>query len=394
MNISDSIFYVGVSDKNLDLFEGQYPVPNGMSYNSYIIKDKKIAVLDTVDMRFKDEWLNNIKKVLGDAEPDYLVVHHMEPDHSSNIKNFLDTYKNCKVVSSFAAFNMMKNYFGTGFTDRQVVIEEGTKLDLGEHKLNFVAAPMVHWPEVHVSFEESEGILFSADGFGKFGVMGTNEPWDDEARRYYIGIVGMHGMFVQNLLKKASALPIKKICPLHGEILEDNLAHYIDLYDKWSGFKKEKDGVCIAYTTVYGHMKEAVERLASEFKSNGVNVEVFELNRCEMSEAVAKAFAYENVVLATTTYNNEIFPIMSDFVHRLVEHKFQNKNFGIMEGGTWAPQAGQILINKFKDLTNVKINKNVVTVLGSLNNDSEKVLKELANSLLNTNPDTMLNFKI
>ena len=394
MNISDNIYYVGVSDKNLDLFEGQYPVPNGMSYNSYVIKDKKIAVLDTVDMRFKDEWLNNIKKVLGDTEPDYLVVHHMEPDHSSNIKNFLDTYKNCKVVSSFAAFNMMKNYFGTGFTDRQVVIEEGTKLDLGEHKLNFVAAPMVHWPEVHVSFEEKEGILFSADGFGKFGVMGTNEPWDDEARRYYIGIVGMHGMFVQNLLKKASSLPIKKICPLHGEILTENLSHYIDLYDKWSGFKKEKDGVCIAYTTVYGHMKEAVEKLANEFKSSGVNVEVFELNRCEMSEAVAKAFAYENVVLATTTYNNEIFPLMSDFVHRLIEHKFQNKNLGIMEGGTWAPQAGQILINKFKDLPNVKINKNVVTVLGSLNNESEKVLKELANSLLNTNVDTMINFKI
>ena len=394
MNISDNIYYVGVSDKNLDLFEGQYPVPNGMSYNSYVIKDKKIAVLDTVDMRFKDELLNKIKKVLGDTEPDYLVVHHMEPDHSSNIKNFLDTYKNCKVVSSFAAFNMMKNYFGTGFTDRQVVIEEGTKLDLGEHKLNFVAAPMVHWPEVHVSFEEKEGILFSADGFGKFGVMGTNEPWDDEARRYYIGIVGMHGMFVQNLLKKASSLPIKKICPLHGEILTENLSHYIDLYDKWSGFKKEKDGVCIAYTTVYGHMKEAVEKLANEFKSSGVNVEVFELNRCEMSEAVAKAFAYENVVLATTTYNNEIFPLMSDFVHRLIEHKFQNKNLGIMEGGTWAPQAGQILINKFKDLPNVKINKNVVTVLGSLNNESEKVLKELANSLLNTNVDTMINFKI
>ena len=276
MNISNDIFYVGVSDKNLDLFEGQYPVPNGMSYNSYVIKDKKIAVLDTVDMRFKDEWLNNIKEVLGDVEPDFLVVHHMEPDHSSNIKNFLETYKNCKVVSSFAAFNMMKNYFGTAFTDRQVVIEEGSTLDLGEHKLNFVAAPMVHWPEVHVSFEEKEGILFSADGFGKFGVMGTNEPWDDEARRYYIGIVGMHGMFVQNLLKKASNLPIKKICPLHGEILTENLSHYIDLYDKWSGFKKEKDGVCITYTTVYGHMKEAVEKLANEFKSNGVNVEVFE----------------------------------------------------------------------------------------------------------------------
>ena len=394
MNISDSIYYVGVSDKNLDLFEGQYPVPNGMSYNSYVIKDEKISVLDTVDKRFKDEWLKNIKEVLGSDAPDYLVVHHMEPDHSSNIKNFLDTYPNCKVVSSFAAFNMMKNYFGTAFTDRQVVIEEGSKLDLGEHKLNFVAAPMVHWPEVHVSFEEKEGILFSADGFGKFGVMGTNEPWDDEARRYYIGIVGMHGMFVQNLLKKASNLPIKKICPLHGEILTENLSHYIDLYDKWSGYKKEKDGVCIAYTTVYGHMKEAVEKLANEFKTSGVNVEVFELNRCEMSEAVAKAFAYENVVLATTTYNNEIFPIMSDFVHRLIEHKFQNKNLGIMEGGTWAPQAGQILINKFKDLPNVKINKNVVTVLGSLNSDSEKVLKELANSLLNTNPDTMLNFKI
>ena len=388
MNISDSIFNVGVSDKNLDLFEGQYPVPNGMSYNSYVIKDKKIAVLDTVDKRFKNEWLNNVKAVLKDELPDYLVVHHMEPDHSSNIKNFLDEYPNCKVVSSFAAFTMIKNYFGTGFNEKQIVIQEGSCLDLGEHKLNFIAAPMVHWPEVHVSFEEKEGILFSADGFGKFGVIGTCEPWDDEARRYYIGIVGMHGMFVNNLLKKASSLKIKKICPLHGEILTENLSHYIDLYDKWSNYKKEKEGVCIAYTTVYGHMKDAVEKLESEFKNNKIPVEVFDLNHCEMSEAVAKFFAYENVVLATTTYNNGIFPIMSDFVHRLIEHKFQNKKLGIMEGGTWAPQAGSILINEFKNLTNVKINKNIVTVLGSINDESEKVLKNLAATLINTNEDT------
>lgn len=394
MNITDSIKYVGMSDKNLDLFEGQYKVPNGMSYNSYIIIDKKTAVLDTVDARFKDEWLSKIEKELYGREPDYLVVHHMEPDHSSNIKNFLDKYKNCKVVSSFAAFAMIKNYFGTGFSDRQVVISDGAKLELGEHTLNFVAAPMVHWPEVHVSFEEKEGILFSADGFGKFGVMGTDEPWDDEARRYYIGIVGMHGTFVQNLLKKASSLPIKKICPLHGEIIDKDFAHYIDLYDKWSGYKKEKDGVCIAYTTVYGHMREAVERLASEFKKLGENVEVFDLARCDMSEAVAKAFAYENVVIATTTYNNGIFPIMNDFAHRLIEHRFQNKNLGIMEGGTWAPQAGKILTDMFKDLPNVKINKNVVTVLGSLNNTSESTIKELSKTLATTNRDTMLNFKL
>lgn len=385
MKISEGIIYVGVSDKNLDLFEGQYPVPNGMSYNSYIILDEKVAVLDTVDARFRDEWLSKIDSELNGREPDYLVVHHMEPDHSSNIKNFLDKYSNCKVVSSFAAFTMMKNYFGTGFAERQIVIEEGKKLELGKHILNFVSAPMVHWPEVHVSFEETEGILFSADGFGKFGVMGTDEIWDDEARRYYIGIVGMHGMFVQNLLKKAATLPIKKICPLHGEILSENLSHYIDLYDKWSGYKKEKDGVCIAYTTVYGHMREAVEKLADEFKAQGHNVEVFDLARSEMSEAVAKAFAYENVVLATTTYNNGIFPIMNDFAHRLIEHKFQNKKLGIMEGGTWAPQAGEILTNMFKDLPNVKINKNIVTVLGSLNNESRNVLKELAKTLTTTN---------
>lgn len=393
MEIANGIIYVGMSDKNLDLFEGQYPVPNGMSYNSYVILDDKVAVLDTVDARFKDEWLKKIDDATKGREPDYLVVHHMEPDHSSNIKNFLDKYKNCKVVSSFAAFTMMKNYFGTGFADRQVVIEEGKKLELGKHTLNFIAAPMVHWPEVHMSYEESEGILFSADGFGKFGVMGTNEPWDDEARRYYIGIVGMHGMFVQNVLKKAATLDIKKICPLHGEIIDKDFGHYIDLYDKWSGFKKEKDGVCIAYTTVYGHMREAVEKLANEFKSKGLTVEVFDLARTEMSEAVAKAFAYENVVLATTTYNNGIFPIMHDFTHRLIEHKFQNKNLGIMQGGTWAPQAGEILTNMFKDLSNVKINKNIVTVLGSLDENSEQQIKDLASTLLTTEKDAMLNNK-
>ena len=295
----------------------------------------------------------------------------MEPDHSSNIKNFLDKYPNCKVVSSFAAFNMMKNYFETAFADRQVVIKEGDVLELGKHKLRFVAAAMVHWPEVHISYEETEGILFSADAFGKFGVMGTNEPWDDEARRYYIGIVGMHGTFVQALLKKAATLDIKKICPLHGEIIDKDFGkkicplhgeiidkdfgHYIDLYDKWSSYKKEKDGVLIAYTTVYGHMREAVELLADKFKKKGMSVEVFDLARSDMSEAVAKAFAYENIVLATTTYNNGIFPIMNDFTHRLIEHRFQNKNLGIMEGGTWAPQAGEILTKMFKDLPNVKI---------------------------------------
>ena len=381
MEITSTIKYVGMSDKNLDFFEGQYKVPNGMSYNSYLIMDEKIAVLDTVDARFKDEWLSKIEKELGGKEPDYLVVHHMEPDHSSNIKNFLDKYKNCKVVSSFAAFSMMKNYFDTAFADRQVAIKEGDKLSLGKHTLNFIAATMVHWPEVHMSYEESEGILFSADAFGKFGVMGTDEPWDDEARRYYIGIVGMHGTFVQTVLKKAATLNIKKICPLHGEIIDKDFGHYIDLYDKWSGYKKEKDGVCIAYTTVYGHMREAVNLLSEKFKAKGVNVEVFDLARCDMSEAVAKAFAYENVVLATTTYNNGIFPIMNDFTHRLIEHKFQNKNLGIMEGGTWAPQAGGILTKMFKDLPNVKVNENVVTVLGSLNKQSEEQMDKLVNSL-------------
>ena len=377
MDITSSIKYVGMSDKNLDLFEGQYKVPNGMSYNSYIILDDKIAVLDTVDARFKDEWLAKVEKELGGKQPDYLVVHHMEPDHSSNIKNFLDKYPNCKVVSSFAAFNMMKNYFETAFADRQVVIKEGDVLELGKHKLRFVAAAMVHWPEVHISYEETEGILFSADAFGKFGVMGTNEPWDDEARRYYIGIVGMHGTFVQALLKKAATLDIKKICPLHGEIIDKDFGHYIDLYDKWSSYKKEKDGVLIAYTTVYGHMREAVELLADKFKKKGMSVEVFDLARSDMSEAVAKAFAYENIVLATTTYNNGIFPIMNDFTHRLIEHRFQNKNLGIMEGGTWAPQAGEILTKMFKDLPNVKIKQNIVTILGSLNKTSEEKIDKL-----------------
>ncbi len=381
MEITSTIKYVGMSDKNLDFFEGQYKVPNGMSYNSYLIMDEKITVLDTVDARFKDEWLSKIEKELGGKEPDYLVVHHMEPDHSSNIKNFLDEYKHCKVVSPFAAFSMMKNYFDTAFADRQVAIKEGDKLSLGKHTLNFIAATMVHWPEVHMSYEESERILFSADAFGKFGVMGTDEPWDDEARRYYIGIVGMHGTFVQTVLKKAATLNIKKICPLHGEIIDKDFGHYIDLYDKWSGYKKEKDGVCIAYTTVYGHMREAVNLLSEKFKAKGVNVEVFDLARCDMSEAVAKAFAYENVVLATTTYNNGIFPIMNDFTHRLIEHKFQNKNLGIMEGGTWAPQAGGILTKMFKDLPNVKVNENVVTVLGSLNKQSEEQMDKLVNSL-------------
>lgn len=383
MNITDSIKYVGMSDKNLDYFEGQYKTPNGMSYNSYVIIDEKIAVLDTADARFKDEWLKKVSDALDGKEPDYLVVHHMEPDHSSNIKNFLDKYPNCKVVSSFAAFAMMKNYFDTAFADRQVAIKDGDKLNLGKHTLNFIAAPMVHWPEVHVSFEESEGILFSADAFGKFGVMGTNEPWDDEARRYYIGIVGMHGNFVQNVLAKAKTLPIKKICPLHGEIIDKDFAHYIDLYDKWSSYKKELDGVCIAYTTVYGHMKEAVEKLAELIRSNGVKVEVFNLLRDDMSEAVGKAFVYENLILATTTYNNGIFPLMNDFTHRLIEHKIQNKKIGIMEGGSWAPQAGDILKKMFVDLPGIKIDDNIVTVLGSLNSESEEKLEKLAKSFSN-----------
>ena len=381
MEISKDIKYIGVSDKNLDLFEGQYKVPNGMSYHSYIILDEKIAVLDTVDARFKDEWFDNISKELGGKEPDYLIVHHMEPDHSSNIKNFLDKYKNCKVVSSIPAFNMMNNYFSTNFSDRQVVIKEGEKLNLGKHTLNFISASMVHWPEVHVSYEESEGILFSADAFGKFGVIGTNEPWDDEARRYYVNIVGMYGSFVQALLKKVSTLKINKICPLHGEILDNDLNHYIDLYDKWSGYKKEKDGVLIAYTTVYGHMREAVNLLSDSLKKNGKNVETFDLARSDMSEALSKAFMYENIVLATTTYNNGIFPIMNDFINRLIEHKIQNKKIAIMEGGTWAPKAGDLIINLIKDLPNINILENKITVLGSLNDGTKEKINKLAEEL-------------
>ena len=331
-------------------------------------------------MRFKDEWLNSIKTTLNGKEPDYLVIHHMEPDHSSNIKNFLDEYKNCKIVSSFPAFTMMKNYFETDFSDRQVIIKEGDKLNLGKHTLNFISASMVHWPEVHISYEESEGIVFSADAFGKFGVIGTNEPWDDEARRYYINIVGMHGAFVQNLLKKLPNIKINKICPLHGEILDKNLSHYIDLYDKWSSFKKEKDGICIAYTTVYGHMREAVMTLSNLLKEKGKTVEIFDLARCDMSYALSKAFMYENLVLATTTYNNSIFPIMHDFADRLVEHKLQNKNIGIMEGGTWAPRAGELLTNMLKDLPNIKLLSNV-TILGSLNKESKEKIVKLSNEL-------------
>ena len=383
MEFSKDILYVGVNDHNIDLFEGQYVVPNGMAYNSYVILDEKVAVFDTVDKNFKDEWFSNLENALGDRLPDYLIVQHMEPDHSANILNFANKYPSAKIVSSLRAFTMMKNFFGTDFADRQVVVGEGDILNLGKHELTFITAPMVHWPEVIMTFDKTDKVLFSADAFGKFGALDADEDWACEARRYYIGIVGKYGVQVQAVLKKASALDIKVICPLHGPILSENLGYYIKLYDIWSSYRTESEGVMIAYTSVYGNTKQAVLELEQLLLDGGCEkVVVTDLARSDMAENVEDAFRYGKIVLATTTYNGEIFPFMREFINHLTERNFTNKTVGFIENGSWAPVATKVMTSMLEKCKNLNYLNTNVKILSALNDESRSALKELAKELL------------
>lgn len=382
MNIAKDIIYIGVNDRNIDLFEGQYIVPNGMSYNSYAILDEKVAIMDTVDAAFTEEWLGNIKAAIGDRKPDYLIIHHMEPDHSANIVNFTNEYPEAKIVSSAKAFSMMKNFFGTDFADKQVVVGGNDTLSLGKHELTFVTAPMVHWPEVIVSYDSTDKILFSADAFGKFGALDADEDWACEARRYYIGIVGKYGAQVQLLLKKAAALDIQTICPLHGPVLTENLGYYIGLYNTWSSYQTETEGVMIAYTSVYGNTKKAVLKLEELLKEKGCpKVAVNDLARCDMAEAVEDAFRYGKIVLATTTYNGEIFPFMREFINHLTERNFQNKTVGLIENGSWAPLAAKVMKEMLENSKNLTFTENTVKIMSALNADSTAQLEALADEL-------------
>lgn len=382
MFITNDVKYIGVNDREIDLFEGQYVVPNGIAYNSYAIIDDKIAIMDTVDARFKDEWFSNIEKELQGREPDFLVVLHMEPDHSANILNFTERYPNAKIVSSAKAFSMMGQFFGNDFSDKQVVVKEGDSLELGKHILTFLTAPMVHWPEVIVAYDSTDKVLFSADGFGKFGALDTDEDWACEARRYYIGIVGKYGAQVQALLKKASALDIEIICPLHGPILNENLGYYINLYDIWSSYRPEEEGICIAYTSVYGNTKKAVLALADKLRANGAKVAVNDLARCDMAEAVEDAFRYSKLVLATTTYNNDIFPFMREFINHLTERNFANRTVSFIENGSWAPTATKTMAAMLEKCKNITCTENTVKILSALNADSSSQLDLLAKELL------------
>ena len=382
MYITNDIQYIGVNDHQIDLFEGQYIVPNGMSYNSYVILDEKIAVMDTVDQNFGDQWLENLEKVLAGRKPDYLIVQHMEPDHSANIDVFLNKYPEAIVVASSKAFAMMKNFFGTDYADRRMVVGEGDTLSLGEHVLTFVTAPMVHWPEVIVTYDAKDKVLFSADGFGKFGALDVEDEWDCEARRYYIGIVGKYGQQVQNLLKKAAGLDIAIICPLHGPVLTENLGHYIHLYDIWSSYRVESEGVVIAYSSVYGNTKKAVELLAAKLAEKGCpKVVVNDLARCDMAEAVEDAFRYGKIVLATTTYNGDIFPFMKDFIHHLTDHNFQNKTVGFMENGSWMPVAAKTMKKLLENSKNLNFTENNVKILSALDDNSRAQIDALAEEL-------------
>ncbi len=382
MIITDSIKYIGVNDHSVDLFEGQYVVPNGMAYNSYAIIDEKIAIMDTVDAGFTHEWLDNIQSALGERKPDYLVVQHMEPDHSANIMNFVKVYPEAKIVSSAKAFAMMKNFFGTDFADKQIVVGEGSTLSLGERTLTFVTAPMVHWPEVIVTYDSKDKVLFSADGFGKFGALDVEEDWACEARRYYIGIVGKYGAQVQALLKKAAGLDIEKICPLHGPVLTENLDYYINLYDIWSGYRPEEEGIVIAYTSVYGNTKKAVLKLADKLRESGCpKVVVNDLARCDMAEAVEDAFRYSKLVLATTTYNADIFPFMREFINHLTERSYQNRTVAFIENGSWAPLAAKIMKGMFEKSKNITFAENTVKILSALNDENTAQLDALADEL-------------
>ena len=382
MTITNDIRYVGVNDHEVDLFEGQYVVPNGMSYNSYVILDEKVAVMDTVDQNFTAQWLANIEAVLEGRKPDYLVVHHMEPDHSANIHKFLTAYPEATVVSSAKAFTMMKQFFGTDYADRRVVVGEGDTLNLGKHTLTFVTAPMVHWPEVIVSYDSCDKVLFSADGFGKFGALDVEEEWACEARRYYIGIVGKYGAQTQALLKKAAGLDIAIICPLHGPVLTENLGYYINLYDIWSSYRPEDEGVLIAYTSIYGHTKVAVELLAQKLEEKGCpKVTVTDLARDDMAEAVEDAFRYSKLVLATTTYNGDVFPFMKEFIHHLTERGYQNRTVAFVENGSWAPVAGKVMTRMLENSKNLTYTQNNVKIFSALSDESRAQIEALAEEL-------------
>ncbi len=382
MEITRDIRYIGVNDRRVDLFEGQYRVPNGMAYNSYLILDEKIAVMDTVDAAFTHEWLDNLQAALGGRTPDYLIVQHMEPDHSANIASFTRAYPQAKIVASAKAFAMMNNFFGEDFADRQMIVGEGDTLSLGRHQLTFVTAPMVHWPEVIVTYDATDRVLFSADGFGKFGATDADEPWADEARRYYIGIVGKYGAQVQALLKKASGLDIAIICPLHGPVLRENLGYYLNLYNTWSSYQVEEEGVVIAYTSVYGNTKRAALALADKLRASGApTVVVHDLARCDMAAATADAFRYGKLVLATTTYNADIFPPMREFIHHLTERNYSNRQVALIENGSWAPMAARVMRGMLEGCRNLTFADTTVRILSVLNKESTEQLDTLAGEL-------------
>lgn len=382
MEISNNVKYIGVFNTETDLFEGQYKIPDGISYNSYVIIDEKIAVLDTVDKNFGDEWLKNLSAVLGDKKPDYLVVHHMEPDHSANIARFMNVYPEATIVSSAAAFRMMQNFFGTAFENRRLLVGENDELSLGKHTLKFIAAPMVHWPEVIMSYEVSEKILFSADGFGRFGSTDEKDDWADEARRYYIGIVGKYGVQVQAVLKKAAALEIAKICPLHGPVLTKNIGEYVKLYDIWSSYAVETDGTVIAYASVYGNTEKAAKLLAEKLESKGEKVEIYDLARTDVSESVAAAFRYGKLVLASITYNTDVFPYMKDFINHLTERDFKNRKVAFIENGSWAPAAAKTMRTMLEKCKNLVFAETTVKITSALNESSETQIEKLADELV------------
>ena len=382
MKITDTIKYVGVNDHRIDLFEGQYKVPGGMSYNSYVILDEKIAVMDTVDADFTHQWLDNIQQVLDGRKPDYLIVQHMEPDHAANVANFLKVYPDTTVVATGKAFGMIRNFFELDLEGKKIEAENGSTLSLGYHQLTFVFAPMVHWPEVMVTYDSTEKVLFSADGFGKFGALDVEEPWDDEARRYFIGIVGKYGEQVQKLLKAAATLDIQKICPLHGPVLTEDLGHYIGLYDTWSSYTPEDDGIVIAYTSVYGHTRMAVSLLAEKLKAKGCpRVLVYDLARDDMSQALSDAFRYSKLILATTTYNSGIYPFMNDFITRLVEHNYQNRTVGLIENGSWAPLAAKIMKEMMSKCKKIDWLKNSVHIWSAVKEENRKQIDDMTDEL-------------
>ena len=381
MHITNDIRYIGVNDHEIDLFEGQYIVPNGMAYNSYVILDEKVAVMDTVDVRFAQQWLQNLQDALAGRQPDYLIIQHMEPDHSSSIMLFMEKYPQAVIVSNDKSFPMMQQFFGEDFAEKKIAVKSGDTLSLGAHQLTFVAAPMVHWPEVIVTYDATDKVLFSADGFGKFGALDVEEDWACEARRYYIGIVGKYGMQVQKLLKVAATLDIQTICPLHGPVLTENLGYYINLYDIWSSYRPEEEGIVIAYTSVYGNTAKAVRKLAAMLEERGCKVTVNDLARCDMAEAVEDAFRYSKLVLATTTYNAEIFPFMREFIHHLTERSYQNRTVAFIENGTWAPTAKRVMENMLAGSKQLTYAENSVTIRSSLNAESEAALAALAQEL-------------